>query len=59
VSIAANSQSSVPNFVELEDPDVWAAIGAEHVNVQPHSGSQARIGRPMALRQATAERCGS
>jgi len=29
VSIAANSQSSVPNFVELEDPDVWSAIAAE------------------------------
>jgi len=31
VSIAANSaaQSVVPNFVELEDPAVWAAIAAE------------------------------
>ena len=29
MSIAANSQSSVPNFVELEDPDVWSAIAAE------------------------------
>ena len=29
MSITANSQSSVPNFVELEDPDVWAAIAAE------------------------------
>ena len=31
VSIAANSaaQTAVPNFVELEDPDVWAAIAAE------------------------------
>ena len=31
MSIAANSQSSVPNFVELEDPDVWAAIAAEQI----------------------------
>ncbi len=32
MSIAANSaaQTAVPNFVELEDPDVWAAIAAEH-----------------------------
>jgi glycine hydroxymethyltransferase len=31
VSIAANSaaQTAVSNFVELEDPDVWAAIAAE------------------------------
>jgi len=31
VSIAANSaaQTAVPNFVELEDPDVWTAIAAE------------------------------
>ena len=31
MSIAANSaaQTAVPNFVELEDPDVWAAIAAE------------------------------
>jgi len=31
VSIAANSaaQTAVPNFVELDDPDVWAAIAAE------------------------------
>ena len=31
MSIAANSaaQTAVPNFVELEDPDVWTAIAAE------------------------------
>jgi glycine hydroxymethyltransferase len=31
VSIAANSaaQSAVPNFIELEDSDVWSAIAAE------------------------------
>ena len=31
MSIAANSaaQTAVPNFVELDDPDVWAAIAAE------------------------------